>query len=259
MRGHGADLTVEVHFAPQHGPLGKRHVVEGRQHRRHEREVHARLLNLHAAADLGINVDLTEVQAQAFFQYSQDKMQSVDVKSQPRTPGDRQVAARDQRLHFHGQRPLPVHGHNHRRPAEARVARAQKIGCGVLNDFQPLPDHLKDQQFLIRPETVLQHAQEPEHLAPVAFQRNDRIDHVLKQPRPGERAVLRDMAHQDHGRGAALAGVDDLRRHGPDLAHVAGQAFRAFRRKRLHGVHDKQIRRAVALKQRQYVLDPRCG
>lgn len=123
-------------------------------------------------------------------------MQSVDVKSQPRAPGDRQVAARDQRLHFHGQRPLPVHGHNHRRPAEARVARAQKIGCGVLNDFQPLPDHLKDQQFLIRPETVLQHAQEPEHLAPIAFQRNDRIDHVLKQPRPGERAVLRDMAHK---------------------------------------------------------------
>lgn len=67
VRGHRADLTVKVHFAPQHGPLGKRHVVEGRQHRRHEREVHARLLNLHATADLGINVDLTEVQAPGVF------------------------------------------------------------------------------------------------------------------------------------------------------------------------------------------------
>ena len=39
VRGDGSYLPVQVDFAPKHGALGERHVVEGRQHGRDQRKV----------------------------------------------------------------------------------------------------------------------------------------------------------------------------------------------------------------------------
>ena len=74
----------------------------------------------------------------------------------------------------------------------------------------------------------------------VALELQHHVDQMLEHPRPGDIAVLGDMADQ-HRRDAALLGDRDQRRgDGPDLGDAAGDALGARRRDGLHRVDHQQ-------------------
>ena len=165
-------------------------------------------------------------------------MKAVDVKTESRSARNAQKCAVCQRLHFHSQRAPAVKGHDNGRPGKGRVARSQKKCGRIVYNLHPFLPHVKDKQFLIGTKTVLENAQEPEHLPAVAFQRNDRVNHVLEQPWACKGAVLGYMTHQDQRCVRRPAGFEQARGHGPDLVDIAGQAFRGHARQGLHRIHN---------------------
>ena len=68
--------------------------------------------------------------------------------------------------------------------------------------------HLEQTELARRPEAVLDRPQQPQGVMPLALERQHRVDGVLERPRPGERAVLGDVADEHDGDVAAL-GLDD--------------------------------------------------
>ena len=75
----------------------------------------------------------------------------------------------------------------------------------------------------------------------VALEVQHDVDEVLEQPRPGDRAVLGDVA-DEHGRDAALLGHPDQRgRDLADLADVARRPVDLGAGDGLHRVDDQQV------------------
>ena len=185
-------------------------------------------------------------------------MQAVGVKAQRGAAWNAQKSACHQSLDFHGQGALSVHGHDHGRAGQGGVARAQKKSGRVVHHLHAALAHAKDQQFLIGAETVLEHAQQTEHLAAVPLQGDDRVHHVFQQAGPGQDAVLGHMAHQDQGAAHAAAGLQQGRGHGAYLADIARQAFGLQTGHGLYRVHDHQGRgsgTADAVEGVQHVLN----
>ncbi len=81
MGADGSDLSVQIHFSPKNSAFRKRNVIKRRKHGGNKRQVQSRFLQTHASADFCINVDLSEIEAQAFFQNRQQKVQAVDIKA----------------------------------------------------------------------------------------------------------------------------------------------------------------------------------
>ena len=88
-----------------------------------------------------------------------------------------------------------------------------------VGDFrQPRPFHREHADLVGPAEAVLERAQDAILVAALALEAEHRVDHMLEHARPGDRAVLGDVADQHH-RGAALLGeADQLLRRGADLA-----------------------------------------
>ena len=80
-----------------------------------------------------------------------------------------------------------------------------KIGfVTVIHHFHAPAPHAEDQQLFIGAKTVFEDAQQAEHLAAVAFKRDDGIHHMLQQAGTSQDTVLGHMAHQ-HQRDAQTA------------------------------------------------------
>ena len=63
------------------------------------------------------------------------------------------------------------------------------------------------------PKRFFERAQHAERVRALALERQHRVDHVLDHARPGDLAVLGDVADQDHRRAARLGEADQrLRR-----------------------------------------------
>ncbi len=80
--------------------------------------------------------------------------------------------------------------------------------------------HAKDADLLGVAEAVLVRAQDAV-LAAVAFEVEHGVDHVLEQTRPGDGAVLRDVADQEDGAAGALG---ELEQAGGAVAHLGDAA-----------------------------------
>ncbi len=104
-------------------------------------------------------------------------------------------------------------------------------------------------------------------MAALAFEAHHHIDHVFQHARPGDGAVLGDMADQDQ-RGAVLLGVADQFERA--AAHLADRAGRAFDRVGMHGLdridhqqcgrlHAAERGQDVAHRGRRGELDRRIG
>ena len=90
----------------------------------------------------------------------------------------------------------------------------------------------------------------------LAFEIEHGIDQVLHHARPGDLAILGDVADQDH-RGVATLGIaDEVLRDGTHLRHRAGRALHRVRPQRLDRVDDAD-RGVRGIERRQDVLEAR--
>ena len=75
---------------------------------------------------------------------------------------------------------------------------------------------------------------------PVAVELQDHVDQMLQCPRPGDRAVLGDVADENGGQRPLLRYRHQRGGDLPDLSDAAGSAFDACRGDGLHRVDDQQ-------------------
>ena len=110
----------------------------------------------------------------------------------------------------------------------ARVASATKRAEASSTSTSPLVAHLEDADLVGRPEAVLERAERAVGALALALELEDAVHEVLEHARPGERALLGHVAHEQH-RDAALLG--DAHQPAGDLADLAHRAGRAGQRR----------------------------
>ena len=81
---------------------------------------------------------------------------------------------------------------------------------------------------------------------PLTFEIQDRVDHVLEHLGAGDRAVLGDMADQEHGRAARLGDLQEAQGALSELGNAAGQAIHVLGHDRLDRVDHRQADAAGA-------------
>ena len=89
---------------------------------------------------------------------------------------------------------------------------------------QAVVAHLEQSEFVGRPEPVLRRAEQAQRVVTVAFELQDRVDHVLQHPRAGEAAVFGDVADEHDGHVAFLRFDDEAVGAPADLADAARAA-----------------------------------
>ena len=137
------------------------------------------------------------------------------------------AATRDQRLHLTEQRPFAFHGNRDGRAGHTRVPPVEEQPRRVGHAEDAVVDQLEAPDLVGRTEPVLDPAHHAQRRVPVALEVEHHVDQVLEHPGAGDRAVLRDMADQDHRQIALLGDRDQRRRDRPDLGDAAGRAVDA--------------------------------
>ena len=80
-------------------------------------------------------------------------------------------------------------------------------------------------------------------MAAFAFEAQHRIDHMLKDARPGDAAILGHMTDENDGRTAFLGKADQLAGRSADLTDRARSAFDKIRMHCLDRVDNEEIGR----------------
>ena len=101
--------------------------------------------------------------------------------------------------------------------------------------------HLEQAHLVGGPEAVLEAAQHPQPPLDVALEVQHHIDGVLEQARPGDGAVLGDVADQDHRHPALLGEVHQAGRRFAHLGHPPGRPPHLGGGHRLDGVDHQQV------------------
>jgi hypothetical protein len=157
------------------------------------------------AGDRAVDVVAAELQAGAALEDRDDHRQprGVDVGGQPPRRTVRCLA--DQRLNLdehRAHRPTSVGTTHVPLGAFAALVQEQRRRIGDL--VQPAIVHREDADLVGPAEAVLVGAHDAVLARLVAFEVQDGVDEVLEQPRPGDRAVLRDVP-DDERRAARCA------------------------------------------------------
>ena len=121
----------------------------------------------------------------------------------------------------------------------------------IWHGSQAAAGHLEHAQLARRAEPVLHRAHDAVGVMPLTFEVQHGIHHVLKRLRPGQIAVLRDVAHEEDGHVVPLRREEEL---GGRLAHLpdaAGSGLELQREHRLDGVDDDERR----LEARRFIQD----
>lgn len=139
-------------------------------------------------------------------------------------PGARRAGA-DQRLHLDQHWPVALeHGH-HRRTGYPGAPIGQQQPGRIVQGLDALAAHAKHAHPVGGTEAVLHHPQQPQRAVAVALEVHHGVDGVLQHPRPGQAAVLGDMADQHDGGTAAPGdrhqGVGGLTHLGDRAGHAA--------------------------------------
>ena len=124
---------------------------------------------------------------------------------------------------------------------------ARNSADGLATSARPAVGHLEHADLVGGAEAVLDRAQDAELVAAVAFEIQHRVHHVLQHARPGERAVLGDVAdqHQRESPRSWPAGSVRSRRRAPG-ATVPGALSIAVQPHGLDRVDHHQRRRRSA-------------
>ena len=137
----------------------------------------------------------------------------------------------DQGLHLGQHRPAALHGDRHAgaRDLAGLVLDEQAGRVGDRGDAVGAEVEAAD--LVDRAEPVLHRADHPEPGVAVALEVQHDVDEVLEHPRPGDRAVLGDVADEHGGDVAGLGHPDQRGRDLLDLGDATGHALDARRRR----------------------------
>ena len=171
-----------------------------------------------------------------------DAVRIDPARGPPRRP-DR--ARRDERLDLDEDRPAALECRRDdaagRRLVVLREERPGRVGhlrhAGLA--------HLEDPDLLGRTEPVLRGANESERCVALAFQGEDRVDEMLERLRPGQRAVLRDVADEDDRDPLPFRQLHQPERRFADLADAPGRPLELADGRGLDGVDDDELRPLV--------------
>ena len=150
---------------------------------------------------------------------------------------------RDQSLHLHehGARPLQPRQNGTSRNI-ALTLREEKRGR--IGDFhQTFIGHFENADFIGRPETVFDGAQNSELMAAIPFEIQNRIDHMFKHTGTGDLAFLRHMPDKQNRDAAFFGDTDQFLRTGAHLRHRTGGGFDRIDIHGLNGIDHDQIHR----------------
>ena len=105
---------------------------------------------------------------------------------------------------------------------------ARKSADGLATSRQARAGHFEHADLVGRPEAVLHIAQDAEMMRAFALERGDGVDHVLDHARPGDLAVLGDVADQDHAGARTAWRSGSAPARAAHLRHRAGRRFDGF-------------------------------
>ena len=75
----------------------------------------------------------------------------------------------------------------------------QEPGARIGHANEPFLGHLKQPKLTGRPKPMLYCSKQTHCVIAIAFEREHRVDDVLKHAGPGERPFFRHVTHEDHG------------------------------------------------------------
>ena len=131
--------------------------------------------------------------------------------------------------------------------------RGQEDRARVGHALQALLGHREDADLVDRAEAVLDGAHQAKAAVRVALEIQHRVDDVLEHARPGQRAVLGDMADEHHAGAADLGMARELRRAFAHLRHRARRRGQLLGVQRLDRIDDAEVRR-LGLQREQDLL-----
>ena len=239
----------------QHHRLGRdRALGQRRDQRRRHRQVRRRIGQLVAARDVQIDLGLGETHARAGFQHRQQHRQPPAVPPNRRAPrGSTARQSHDQRLDLDQYRPRALERGEDGGAADRVVAPGEEQGARVGHLRQARAVHREHADLVGPAEAILDCPQDAILVAALAFKAQHRIDHMLKDARPGDRPVLGDVANQDQHAAIFLGVANELLRRCADLADRAGRPLDKVRMHGLDAVDDQQRGRRPGLERGQDV------
>ena len=124
---------------------------------------------------------------------------------------------------------------------------------------EPALHHLENADLVRRAEAVLHRAEHAVGVVLLALEIEHGVDQMLEHARPGQRAFLGDVAHQEGGDAAPLGERHQARAALADLGDAARRRLQLGQEHGLDRVHDQRARLHVVelrLHDRQVVLRP---
>ena len=111
---------------------------------------------------------------------------------------------------------------------------------------EPAGRHLEDADLVGRAEPVLHGPEDAVRQTLVALEVEHRVDHVLEDPRPGDRALLGDVADEEDGDTGLLREADERGGRLADLRDAPGRAGDLAREDGLDGIEYEHAGRGRA-------------
>ena len=176
-----------------------------------------------AAGDAHEHVLIAQPQARVPGENRDDLREPGAVDADRDAPGRHHLGRPDEGLDLHQQRPAAFQDREHA-GADPLPRLRQPDRCRVLDRHEAVGAHLQDADLVGGAEAVLGGTQHPVRAAVLAVERDDAVDEVLQQARPGQRPVLGDLADEEDGHTARLGSAQELR---GGLAHLADAPGRA--------------------------------
>ncbi len=121
----------------------------------------------------------------------------------------------------------------HDRTGCADPAVGEEECTRIVDRHQPVRGHLHESELVGRTETMLQRTQHAQRVMPITLEREHGVDDMFQHPRPGERAVLGDVADQHGGDVVVLGEANELL---GAVAHLGDRARCARRVGIVHGL-----------------------
>src|SRR5690348_11132493 len=202
----GTQLTAKPDLADQGGVGRDGLLAEAGGDGRRDAQIHRRLAEGEAAGDVDIDILVAEREADALGQHGKQHQHAVVVEAVGGVARRAEGGGADKRLHLHQQRARALHADGDGGAAGATAMLGEEERRGVLDIHHAFTAHLEDADLVGGAEAILDAAQQAIAVEALAFQVEHGVHDVLQRPRPGDGALLRDMA-------------DDEDRHGTVLGH----------------------------------------
>ena len=239
--GDRSDLARQAHLAERDGALRQRPVGDGAGQREGDGQVGCRLGEAHPADRGQVGVAGADGRLGPFVEDREDHVDPRRVEAARRPPGRRERRPGDEGLHLgdEGATALERHGDAGARNLGRAPGEEQAARIGEPDD--PDVGQVEAADLVGGAVAVLHRSHEPQAGVPVALELDHDVDEVLEHARAGDRAVLGDVADEEHRDATGLRGLDQ---RGGDLAHlgdVAGGALDLGAADGLHGVDDDEV------------------